>query len=138
MRIRMEITEDDGSRTTAEFDGSNLRGKLARFMESLNLESDADEDADYPAQDSLTLRARFEMFLKFECSQAWLTSLEAKRRYENVYGRINLSTVSTYLARMYQEGLLERRGSRTHREYRMRAQVQPVPGKLPEKDEVVP
>ncbi|HIH45203.1 MAG TPA: hypothetical protein HA257_09110 [Candidatus Methanoperedenaceae archaeon] len=137
MRIRIEITEDDGSRTTAEFDGTNLRGKLARFMESLNLESDS-EEVNYPAQDSLTLRERFEMFLKFECSQAWLTSLEAKRRYENVYGRINLSTVSTYLARMYQEGLLERRGSRTHREYRMQAQVQSLPGKLPERDEVVP
>jgi hypothetical protein len=57
------------------------------------------------------------MFLRFEYPRAWFSSLDVKRQYENVYGKIGLSTVSTYLARMSHENILIRRGNRNQREY---------------------
>jgi hypothetical protein len=58
--------------------------------------------------------------LRFEYPRVWFSSLDVKRQYESVYGKINLSTVSTYLARMYRDNILERRGNRTQREYRFK------------------
>ncbi len=70
-------------------------------------------------KNELTLKERLEMFLKFEYPRTWFSSLDVKRHYEAVYHKISLSTVSTYLARMYRDGLLERRGGRNQREYRL-------------------
>jgi len=73
----------------------------------------ADLSADKP-----TIKERLSLFLKFEFSGQWFTSLVVKSRYERQYGEeIKLSTVSTYLTRLTSEGFLERRGNRVEREY---------------------
>ncbi|ABE53158.1 hypothetical protein [Methanococcoides burtonii] len=66
---------------------------------------------------SLTISERLELFLKYEHSREWSTSKKIQQHYESIYGEIKLSTVSTYLSRMYRKNLLERRGNRTQREY---------------------
>ncbi|MGP8337091.1 MAG: hypothetical protein ACT6FC_02515 [Methanosarcinaceae archaeon] len=66
---------------------------------------------------TLTISERLELFLKFEYPHVWFTSQEIQGHYERVYGFIKLSTVSTYLSRMYRKNLLQRRGNRTQREY---------------------
>jgi hypothetical protein len=80
---------------------------------------------------SLTISERLEMFLKYEHSREWSTSQQIQEHYESIYGEIKLSTVSTYLSRMYRKNLLERRGNRTQREYlyigdRVEAVGQPI------------
>ncbi|MCZ7373015.1 MAG: hypothetical protein O8C60_05070 [Candidatus Methanoperedens sp.] len=77
-------------------------------------------------QDTLTLKERLEMFLRFEYPRIWFTSLDVKRQYEVVYGKINLSTVSTYLARMHRDDILDRRGNHNQREYRFKEELNPV------------
>jgi hypothetical protein len=135
-RIRIEITEDDGTRTTAEFEGENATRKAIRFIElseepisevtyekpvkskiAPKIDSYIDKD-DY-SQDTLTLKERLYLFLKYEFPRTWFTSQEVKEGYEAAYGNINLSTVSTYLARLSREGHLEKRGNRIHRAYRV-------------------
>lgn len=66
---------------------------------------------------TLTISERLELFLKYEYPHVWFTSQEIQGHYERVYGFIKLSTVSTYLSRMYRKNLLQRRGNRTQREY---------------------
>jgi len=66
---------------------------------------------------TLTISERLELFLKYEYPHVWFTSQEIQGHYERVYGFIKLSTVSTYLSRMYRKDLLQRRGNRTQREY---------------------
>jgi len=75
------------------------------------------------SQSDLTLRQRLEMFIKYDFDAEWFTSKDVKRAYEEKFDTIPLSTVSTYLARMYQEGILERRGNRNERRYRLSPQV---------------
>jgi len=67
---------------------------------------------------SLTINERLELFLKYEYPRVWFSSQSVQHQYERIYGSIKQSTVSTYLSRMYQKTLLERRGNRTQREYR--------------------
>ncbi len=51
----------------------------------------------------------------------WVTSDIIKKEYEQIFGeRIKLSHVSTYLARLYKEGFLERRGEKYKMEYKLK------------------
>src|SRR5208337_4855849 len=73
----------------------------------------ADLSADKP-----TIKERLRLFIKFEFTDDWFTTLRVKSSYERQYGEeIKISTVSTYLTRLYNEGFLERRGNRVEREY---------------------
>jgi len=65
----------------------------------------------------LTISERLELFLKYEFPRMWATSQDIQQHYETVYGPIKLSTVSTYLSRMFHKNLVDRRGNRNRREY---------------------
>ncbi len=80
----------------------------------------AEEEYSRLKNESLTIKQRLELFLNFEYTGQWFTSLEVKRNYDRVYGNINLSTVSTYLSRMFRENKLERMGNRNQRKYHIR------------------
>lgn len=85
----------------------------------------AEEEYSRLKNESLTIKQRLELFLNFEYKGRWFTSLEVKRDYDRVYGNINLSTVSTYLSRMYRENKLERMGNRNMRKYHLREESEP-------------
>ena len=57
-------------------------------------------------------------------SNEWVSSDIIKREYEQIFGEnIKLSHVSTYLARLYREGYLERRGDKYKMEYKLKATI---------------
>ena len=85
----------------------------------------AEEEYSRLKNESLTIKQRLELFLNFEYKAQWFTSLEVKRDYDRVYGNINLSTVSTYLSRMFRENKLERMGNRNQRKYHIREEPEP-------------
>ncbi len=143
MKIRVEITCDDGTKNAVEYEGDikNWKDKLIRYLsEELNIgdelpfpySSTARMAFDYSIlpqdnadRDTMTLKERLQSFLLFDQQpMEWLTSQEVKKRYERAYKtRINLSTVSTYMSRMYRDDILERRGNRRQREYRVSTEV---------------
>ncbi|VVB84992.1 Uncharacterised protein [uncultured archaeon] len=123
--VQINIVQDDGTRAFAEFEGEFLAVSAVKFIESVLPADPAAQEPSfsqgtaYP-ESNLTLKERLEMFLRFEFSRAWFSSLDVKTRYETIYGNIGLSTVSTYLARMHRDNVLEKRGNRINREYRFR------------------
>lgn len=73
-------------------------------------------------QDIENLSYKDKVFLLLEKNHAndWVKSQDLQREYEDVYGEsIKLSSVSTYLARFFDQGALERRGSRAQRMYKL-------------------
>lgn len=122
--IFIHLVKDDGTKAQAEFSGESPAISAAKFI--MSAVSNKTEPSPIPSVSTgvesqpLTLRERLEMFLRFEYPRVWFSSLDVKRRYESVYGNINLSTVSTYLARMYRDNILERRGNRNQREYHVK------------------
>ncbi len=120
--VQVCIAKDDGTKADAEFEGEFPVISATKFIISV-----AGKNAQVPLQPTITsningsgtlsIKERLEMFLRFEYPRAWFSSLDVKRQYENVYGKIGLSTVSTYLARMSHENILIRRGNRNQREY---------------------
>ncbi len=90
--------------------GTETKPKLAADQRSIS---------QAPLSAPLSVRERLESFLKYEYPHVWFTSSDVKTHYGRIYDQVNLSTVSTYLARMHNRGLLERRGNRMQREYRV-------------------
>lgn len=133
MRIRIEI-EDDGLKSSHEFesqnmDGEALRDKIIGFLSASGIFEGKDErGAAAPTHDyssSGTIMDRLENFIKYEFTNTWFTSQELRERYETVADDIKLSTVSTYLSRMNRDGLLEKRGNRNNRQYRLIEMMEP-------------
>ncbi|MFB3763700.1 MAG: hypothetical protein ACE14P_00460 [Methanotrichaceae archaeon] len=125
MKIRIEI-EDKGLKSTYEFETQSmereaLREKIVGYLTAANIFSESDESAcvsrEYDSNG--TLMGRIEQFIRYEFPDNWFTSQELKERYETVADDIKLSTVSTYLSRMNRDGLLERKGNRNNRQYRL-------------------
>ena len=134
MRIRIEI-EDGGLKSSHEFESQNkggeaLRDKIIGFLSASGIFEDKVESGPSaaPARDyggAGTLMDRLESFIKFEFSNTWFTTQELRERYETVADDIKLSTVSTYLSRMNRDGLLDKRGNRNNRQYRLMEMVEP-------------
>ncbi len=129
--IQIYLANDDGTKAFAEFEGEFMAVSATRFIQSAagikleQTEPSYSSGIGEPGPE-LTLKERLEMFLRFEYPRTWFSSLDVKKRYENVYGEIGLSTVSTYLARMYRDNMLEKRGNRNQREYRLLDESNPL------------
>lgn len=131
MRIRIEI-EDKGLKSTYEFESQNmerddLREKIVGYLAASGVFSEAEESAQSAQayDNSGTLMDRLARFMKFEFPNDWFTSQELRERYETVADDIKLSTVSTYLSRMNRDGLLEKKGNRNNRQYRLISESSP-------------
>ena len=120
--VQIHMVNDDGTRADAEFLGEFPGLSATKFIMSAVKSKIKPQETSFSTgiDEPLTLKERLEMFLRFEYPRIWFSSLDVKRQYESVYGKISLSTVSTYLARMYRDNILERRGNRTQREYRFK------------------
>jgi hypothetical protein len=133
MRIRIEI-EDKGLKSSHEFesqnmDGEALREKIIGFLSASGVFEGADghgaSSANARDYSNGTLMDRLEGFVRYEFSNTWFTTQELRERYETIADDIKLSTVSTYLSRMNRDGILDRRGNRNNRQYRVIEKIEP-------------
>ena len=133
MRIRIEI-EDKGLKSSHEFesqnmDGEALRDRIIGFLSASGVFEGRGDIAGSgsPVHDygRGTLMEKLGSFIKYEFSNTWFTTQELRERYETVADDIKLSTVSTYLSRMNRDGLLDRRGNRNNRQYRLIENIEP-------------
>jgi hypothetical protein len=68
----------------------------------------------------LSQKEKVFLLLKKNHPDHWVRSQDLRAEYNEIFGEdIKLSSLSTYLARYYDEGTLERRGSRAQREYKL-------------------
>lgn len=130
--VQVYLQKDDGTKAFAEFEGEFWNMSATKFILSATKtrpvapEPSVSSETSEFSSESLTLKERLEMFLRFEYPRVWFTSLDVKRQYESVYGKISLSTVSTYLARMYRDNILERKGNHNQREYKFKDESNPL------------
>ncbi len=150
MEIKVNVDEKSGKITQLTFSGDD-GFNMDAVQKALSAIAKNFPGADMPREpdtaskmaelmaDKYTIKERLRLFLKFEFRSQWFTSLLVKDKYERQYGEeIKISTVSTYLTRLYNEGFLERRGNRVEREYHVidvnvedKAVERALPGKSP-------
>jgi len=132
MEIKVNVDEKSGKITQLTVSGDGLdMVALQKALSSISKNlARPGEPASEPAAAAMeskvadlmdgnyTIKERLRLFLKFEFKSLWFTTVQVKEKYEAQYGEeIKISTVSTYLTRLYNEGFLERRGNRVEREY---------------------
>jgi hypothetical protein len=125
--VRVEVFKDDKKIASME----NLADSIGEALGPLtikditnflvNKRSSLSADIPYdPQSEDLTIKERLASFLRFDerAPKGWFTSSQIKRTYEVTFEEnVRLSTISTYLASMYSDGILKRKGSRAMRQY---------------------
>ncbi len=129
MRVRVEIQDEEGMRTSMEREGESVNETfryktikdIVKFLEDQIPSPSAAESYDIKNED-LTIKERLAFFLRYDerAPTDWFTTSELRRIYEGAYDdNVKLSTMSTYLADMYSDGILTRKGSRAGRRYKV-------------------
>lgn len=132
-KLKVEFYDQDGVKHSITVDGPVSREKVSRILDLVEVMSGT------PRVNSTFLGLsgkkldRLAGSILSQLKDREFTSSEAKRMFERTFGeRIPLSTVSTYLSRLVDRGLLERRPDQPVLHYRvMREQRQPLPGLHP-------
>ena len=138
--MRVEVTDDEGVKSTIEKEGDlqiemlkqlTIRD-VVKFLES-QLASIPARNAYESEGDDLTIKERLVSFLRYDerAPEGWFTSSQVKRIYETLFeANLRLSTISTYLANLHSDGILERKGSRAKRQYRVAATERAEPASV--------
>jgi hypothetical protein len=126
--VRVEVTDEEGMTASMETEG-DLQSEMLKqrtIRDVLRfLETELSRLSDRSLNDSiedLTINERLASFLRYDerAPRCWFTSSQIRRMYVELFGEnVGLSTISTYLSRMHSEGILERKGSRALRQYRL-------------------
>ena len=131
MKVRVEVTDEEGMKSTIEKEGDlqiemlkqlTIRD-VVRFLEAQLAPISTRNAYEYEGDD-LTIKERLASFLRYDerAPEGWFTSSQVKRIYEALFEEnLRLSTISTYLASLHSNGILERKGSRAKRQYRVAA-----------------
>ncbi|MEM2311927.1 MAG: hypothetical protein QXP83_01695 [Candidatus Nezhaarchaeales archaeon] len=129
-RWRVERILPDGTRVTVTIEGKVTSKKVQQLLDlfeilaptSTTRNTYLSPEENEKSVATLGLKPRISsLIINFFSNGRWFKSKEIQKLFEEVYSeKTKLSTVSTYLSRLFYSGLLERRGSRAEREYRIR------------------
>jgi len=124
-KIRVELFDGDGNRYTIAFEGQVTRDKALRLLDLVELLGGSpSEGPTAGAGATLTNRmlSRFEkvqLVIQKSFPLIWFSSKDIQSVYEQELKEpVNLSTVSTYLSRMTNKGILLRTGGTNNFRYK--------------------
>ena len=124
-KMRVELFDSEGNRYTIAFEGQVTRDKALRLLDLVELLGGMpSEGATSGAGNVLTGNlSRFEkvrLVIQKNFPLVWFSSKDIQSVYEQELKEpINLSTVSTYLARLTKRGLLLRAGESSNLKYKV-------------------
>ncbi|MGQ9722562.1 MAG: hypothetical protein ACUVXA_14715 [Candidatus Jordarchaeum sp.] len=134
-KTKIEISDPETDRKiTVTLEGKISPHFVASVVEDIyrKLESGFEVSADSPVSvpyvdlDSLSMREKVELVLLKFFRHGWFTSNDVQEQYTILFkAELPLSTISTYLSRIYEEGsqsILERTGTRKQYRYRLLAE----------------
>lgn len=120
----MEVFDHDGNRFTVAFEGRVTREKVLQVLDLVELLGGVPKGGSVAGEggfEELSAFERLKDLLEKQFPVVWFSSREVQRVYEDMFNApIGLSTVSTYLARLVDRGMLIRGGSLSERKYRLR------------------
>jgi hypothetical protein len=131
--MRVELFDSDGNRYTIAFEGQVTRDKALRLLDLVELLGGAPGENPVvntgPAMPNRQL-SRFEkvqLVVQKNFPLIWFTSKDIQTVYETELKEpVSLSTISTYLARMVDKGMLLRTGSSNSLKYKTAPNITPA------------
>ena len=126
LRIKIEDRLPSGERISITIEGSDVsKQKVLQVLEMLRLISGkVNSDYDYESLRDSQAQLKdiiWDAILMHFGNGNWFTSRDLQVVLKRYYGiDVKLSSLATYLLRFYQNGYLDRRGSRAGRIYKVR------------------
>jgi hypothetical protein len=113
--MRVELFDSEGNRYTVAFEGQITREKAVRLLDLVELlggmpgEGAASGAGNVPASNNFSRLEKVRLIIQKSFPLIWFSSKDVQSVYEQELKEpIGLSTVSTYLARLTNKGLLLR------------------------------
>jgi hypothetical protein len=127
-KMRVEIFDGGGNRYTITFEGNVTREKALRLFDLIELLGGIPGGNPNPKEQS-SPSSKFDklrLLLEKHFPIVWFSSKDAQVVYEREFKEpISLSTVSTYLSRMTERGILTKSNTPSGKYYRLRMRVSP-------------
>lgn len=120
-RVKLEVEDDRGNKYTFSITSPISREKLAQFVELVEIMSGP--SGEKPPSMFSSVKSKFEKVfevIRERFPLSWFSSADVQLAYEEKFKEpISLSTVSTYLSRYCDRGLLIRQGPPNMLKYRL-------------------
>ena len=125
-KMRVELFDNEGNRYTIAFEGQITRDKAIRLLDLVELlggmpgENNNSQSSNLATRNNLTRFDKVKLIIKKRFPLIWFSSKEIQSIYEQELKEpISLSTVSTYLSRMTNRGILIRSGQSNSLKYKI-------------------
>jgi len=120
-KMRVEVFDGGGNRYTITFEGNVTREKALRLLDLIELLGGM-PSVNPNLEETTSAHSKFDKLrsmLEKHFPIVWFSSKDAQLVYEQEFKEpISLSTVSTYLSRMADRGVLTKSGASNRRRYR--------------------
>jgi len=123
-KMRIELFDSEGNKYTIAFEGQITREKALRLLDLVELLGGMPSGGTNPginaSNTEFSKYDKLRMIIQKHFPIVWFSSKEIQYTYEQqVKEPISLSTISTYLARMTNKGILVRAGASNRLRYRI-------------------
>ena len=126
-KIRVEVFDSEGNRYTIAFEGTVTREKALRLLDLVELLGGMPSGGNARmnvANNELSKFDKARLIVDKNFPTVWFSSRDVQSAYEQEFKEpISLSTVSTYLSRMADRGVLAKGGMSNRRRYRAMTKV---------------
>ena len=116
--MRVEVYDESGNRYTIMLEGKVSRENVLKILDIVELLGGVHREIpSVRSEKSLTKFEKIRSIIENKFSSSWFSAKDVQSEYENATGeQIGLSTVSTYLSRLSDRGLLVKQkiSNRTH------------------------
>jgi len=107
-RVKVEFVDDNGTKYSLAVEGKVSREKVLKIIDLMDLVQ-GEDSITQPELDSSTVFGRLFKLIEDSYAAREFSSADIARDYEEqLSGNIGLSTVSTYLSRLADRGVLKR------------------------------
>lgn len=108
-RVKIEFEDGDGGKYKISIEGSLSREKVLKVMDLVDLLCETDQEIEFSSHSRDTLFNRILHLVEKKFPLGSFTSTDLREVYEDEFNQpIKLSTISTYLSRLSERGLLRR------------------------------
>jgi len=125
-KLKVEVYDEEGNKYAISFEGRVTRDKALKILDLVDLLSGLPETTPLPREkfNSLSKMDKVKMIVEKYFSLSWFTTRDVQLMYEKEYNTpISLSTVSTYLTRMVNSGILINERNGRNRRFKINANI---------------
>ena len=125
-KLKVEVYDEEGNKYAISFEGRVTRDKALKILDLVDLLSGLPETPPLSHEkfNSLSKMDKVKMLVEKYFSLSWFTTRDVQLMYEKEYNTpISLSTVSTYLTRMVNSGILINERNGRNRRFKINANL---------------